>query len=350
MKGLEISRGYYNDIVSPIIKEYLPYLGDKYCAALLGWGSDVLGNDDELSKDHEWGPRCIIFIPETLSENKSKIYDVLNNYIPDEYKGFTTRFKVKDWVRVPDKDGDVHIKVTTCREYLEESIGMYMPTMDIDWLGIPENKLLELTRGEVFYDGFNELTKLREFYKYYPEDVWKFRTVYAWQSLGWNIDLIGLTYKRNDILSARHCLSVTLHRVMRIIFLLNKSYSPSYFKWLHREFYKLPNLSKEVGSIIEELYIEKDMNIVTERLKLMVHYILEYQNSLGLLPKVEIKPNWFSRGFFDIDLNYVAEEIHNSMSGELKDIDLDGALDQWITNEDILLDVNRMRKLRSYYK
>lgn len=350
MKGLEISRGYYKDIISPIINEHRTYLEDKYCAALIGWGSDVLGNDDELSVDHEWGPRCIIFIPESLSEHKNSIYEVLNTHIPCEYKGFTTRFKNKDWVRVPDKDGDVHIEVTTCKEYMEESIGMYMPTDDIDWLGIPENKLLEFTGGEVFYDGFNEITKLREFYSYFPEDVWKFRLSYAWQSLGWNIDLIELTNKRGDILSARHCLSVTLHRLMKIIFLLNREYCPSYYKWLHREFYKLPNLSNKVGIIIEELYIEKDFSIISERLKQIVHYLLEYQNNLGLLPNVEIKYSWFSRGFFDIDFNHIAEQVQGSIKGDLRNIDLDGALDQWITNEDILLDSRRIKKLRNYYK
>lgn len=350
MKELEISRGYYKDVISPIIKEHISYLGDKYCAALIGWGSDVLGNDDELSVDHEWGPRCIIFIPETCTEYKNRVYEVLNACVPDEYKGFTTRFKNENWVRIPDKNGDVHIEVTTCRDYLEENIGMYMPTDDIDWLCIPENKLLEFTGGEIFYDGFNELMKLREFYSYFPEDVWKFRLAYSWQSLGWNIALIGLTYKRGDILSARHCLSVTLHGLMKIIFLLNRKYCHSYLKWLHREFYKLPNLSNDIGIIIEECYREKDFSIISERLKQIVHCLLEYQNNLGLLPKAEIKSTWFSRGFFDIDFNHIAEQIQMSIKGELRNTVLDGALDQWITNEDILLDSRRMKKLRSYYR
>lgn len=350
MKGLDISRGYYQDIIKSIIKANMPYLGDKYCAALIGWGSDVLGNDDELSIDHEWGPRCIIFIPEELKEKKNNIYDFLNTNIPDEYKGFTARFKNKDWIRTPDKDGNVHIKVTTCREYLEENIGMYMPSDDIDWLCIPENKLLEFTRGEVFYDGFNELSKLREFYSYYPDEVWKFRLAYAWQSLGWNIDLIGLTYKRKDILSARHCLSITLHRLMKIIFLLNRTYCPSYFKWLHIEFYKLPKLSDELGSIIEECYTEKDFNLIDQRLKQICYRLLEFQDNLESLPKTEIKSTWFSRGFFDIDFNHIAGQIQGTIKGELGSIDLDGALDQWIANEDILIDSRRMKKLRSYYK
>lgn len=78
--------------------------------------------------------------------------------------------------------------------------------------------------------------------------------------------------------------------------------------------------------------------------------LIEFQDNLKLIPKAEIKFTWFSRGFFDIDFNHISQQIQATIKGELRNIDLDGALDQWITNEDILIDSNRMKKLRSYYK
>jgi len=53
MKGLDLSRAYYNQIIKPLINDNLPQIADNHAAALIGWGSDVLGNDDELSRDHE---------------------------------------------------------------------------------------------------------------------------------------------------------------------------------------------------------------------------------------------------------------------------------------------------------
>lgn len=54
MKGLELCRQYYKEIIEPIIRNKMGFIGGMYAAALIGWGSEVLGNDDELSRDHEW--------------------------------------------------------------------------------------------------------------------------------------------------------------------------------------------------------------------------------------------------------------------------------------------------------
>lgn len=59
MKGLELARCFYFECVQPIIAGRLAPLDGAYAAGLIGYGSDVLGHDDELSRDHEWGPRLV---------------------------------------------------------------------------------------------------------------------------------------------------------------------------------------------------------------------------------------------------------------------------------------------------
>ena len=222
MKGLDLCREYYNSIIKPIIDGYIGFIGGKYASALIGWGSDVLGNDDDISKDHEWGPRCIIFLPEELMQYKDKMYEILNIQIPSMFLSYPTHFIVdKSLMGITrrlsnDGSGDVHIDITTCKDYFQSNLGVLIPQNEIEWLSIPENHLLELTSGEIFFDSIGELTKLREFYgKYYPDDVWKYRLAYAWQSLGWDIDLIGLCYDRGDILSSRYCLNETVFRIIK---------------------------------------------------------------------------------------------------------------------------------------
>ena len=55
MKGLELSRAYYEEYGKPMIDtqlaQYKPYLA----AGLVGEGSECLGFDDELSTDHDFG-------------------------------------------------------------------------------------------------------------------------------------------------------------------------------------------------------------------------------------------------------------------------------------------------------
>ena len=72
MKGLALSRAYFFEAIRPILAKRVTEIGQSYAAALLGWGSDVLGNDDELSRDHEWGPRCLLFLPEPLIRHRGK--------------------------------------------------------------------------------------------------------------------------------------------------------------------------------------------------------------------------------------------------------------------------------------
>ena len=58
--GLELNRLFYQEVVGPLIAAQFPDLA--YSAALIGYGSDVLGYDTALSTDHEWGPRLWLFL------------------------------------------------------------------------------------------------------------------------------------------------------------------------------------------------------------------------------------------------------------------------------------------------
>ena len=58
--GLELSRRFHRDEVAPLLKGAFP--GLPYSAALLGRGSEVLGFDDEMSRDHNWEPRVVLFL------------------------------------------------------------------------------------------------------------------------------------------------------------------------------------------------------------------------------------------------------------------------------------------------
>ena len=58
--GLKLSELFYSEAAKPILDTFFPHL--SYSAALLGWGSEVLGYDDVQSSDHHWGPRFLLFL------------------------------------------------------------------------------------------------------------------------------------------------------------------------------------------------------------------------------------------------------------------------------------------------
>ena len=68
INGIELSRIFYEEAVRPILDAHFPNL--PHSAALLGPGSDVLGYDTPQSRDHDWGPRLLLF----LSADDHKAY------------------------------------------------------------------------------------------------------------------------------------------------------------------------------------------------------------------------------------------------------------------------------------
>jgi len=62
MPSRELSQRFYAEVVRPTID---PVLGDTpYAAAMLGDGSDVLGHDDDVSTDHDFGPPVQLILAE----------------------------------------------------------------------------------------------------------------------------------------------------------------------------------------------------------------------------------------------------------------------------------------------
>ena len=62
--GIDLARGFYREQVAPLLT------GVPHAAALLGNGSEVLGFDDEVSPDHDFGPRVQVFtdVPVSLPD------------------------------------------------------------------------------------------------------------------------------------------------------------------------------------------------------------------------------------------------------------------------------------------
>jgi len=353
VKGLELSRAYYWELIRPVLNS-IPELATAHAAGLIGWGSDVLGHDDDYSRDHEWGPRCLLFLPEERGQECAAVYEALNRQLPGHFKGYPTRFRgvwhADQGVRVASADGgDVHIQVTTCAAYLRENLGALPPHGDLEWLALSEGRLLEFARGEVFYDGVGQLTAWRAYYASYPPQVWKYRLACAWEALGWDVDLVGLCTARGDTLSARHCMANSLYRILRLVFLLNRRYAPGYTKWLHREFAALPHLAVELLPGIEDCYKLADLSVAPYILGDICHWLLDYQETLPELPTVEIQSSPFARGFFEIDCHRIARQIQAACVGELRDQPLYGGVDQWVGHPDLLMDADRLRRLASVY-
>lgn len=358
MKGLELSRKFYFDCVKPVIEEKVPGITGKYAAALIGYGSDVIGNDDEISKDHEWGPRCHLFLEEAVFESyASNLDEILNEILPLEYSGLPTRFKFTEYfgmVPTMNETGQHHVVITTCKRFMELTLGVTdVPKTDFEWLAISEQRLLEFTSGEVFEDNTGELTGLRTQMAYFPEDVWLYRMAFVLESLGWSDDLISECALRRNYISMHLNTGKTVERIMKLVFLVNRRYAPLYAKWLHREFNKLPEIAGEIETELIELLENNNHEQKTETLNRIYGVLLTILNKRGLC---EIHPARFKRDSSDIryDIQTSANDVFSKITGDLKNYAIEGipvgAIDQWMFNEDIVTSANHIKSLLPVYR
>lgn len=64
MKGLELSKGFMKPTARRCLK--FPELEDKLAIGLVGDGSECLGYDDDISRDHDFEPGFCIFVPDDI--------------------------------------------------------------------------------------------------------------------------------------------------------------------------------------------------------------------------------------------------------------------------------------------
>jgi hypothetical protein len=172
--GLKLSKLFYQNEVKQILAEEFPRL--RYSAAVIGWGSEVLGFDTAVSRDHHWGPRLLVFLRDRdYSRLKVPISRALSNNLPYEFMGYSTNYSKADpnGVRHPTRitRGPVNhmVNIYTVRSFFEARLG-FDPSREItvtDWLTSPQQRLLALGRGEVYHDGLGKLEEVRERLRFY---------------------------------------------------------------------------------------------------------------------------------------------------------------------------------------
>ena len=88
ISGLELCREYYETYGRPMIAELFPEYADKIAVGLVGEGSDCFGYDDEISRDHDWGPDFCMWVTEETYEQIGEALEAAYAKLPTEYKGF----------------------------------------------------------------------------------------------------------------------------------------------------------------------------------------------------------------------------------------------------------------------
>lgn len=238
MNGLELSRAFYETYGAPMLREQFPQMLPYLAAGLAGGGSECFGYDDEVSRDHDFEPGFCLFLPgeDVVDRRQAFLLERAYAKLPREFAG------VKRGLMQPV--GGPRRGVLRTAEFFAEKTGAPDGVLTLgQWLQTPEHALAEAVNGELFFDGYGEVTRIRQGLAAYPEDVRK-------KKLAGQLLLMGQAGQYNYLRCIRHgetgaaqlAAAEFVKSAMAAVFLLNRVYQP-YYKWSFRAMRGLPRLA-----------------------------------------------------------------------------------------------------------
>ncbi len=274
MKGLELSRLYYEEYGKPMIEEQFGEYKDRIAVGLCGHGSECFGFDDKTSQDHDFEPGFCLWL--TNEDEKLFGFKLFRAYskLPKEFMGFKVQKK--------SLFGGDFKGVHTINEFYS----FYTPCGDVpqgieEWMAIPDSYLAEATNGEVFYDGLGEFTSIRNrLINERPLDVRLAKLAsavfYMAQAGQYNYSRC---VKHGENGAAAFALNEFAKNTLHAVYLLNDGYMP-YYKWAFRGALNFPvlcDVAEELTEILGAPYNAEKNRPIIERLSAKIVYELANQ-------------------------------------------------------------------------
>ncbi len=318
--GLKLSQYLYEEAVRPILEEHFPAL--VYSAALIGAGSDVLGFDTPQSRDHDWGPRLMLFLAEDeIDRVRPQIEHVMADELPDSIHGYPVDMAVKyrsDNAPGPLPVGNLsrhNVRVYTVRSFVNSilNVDYDQDWRPADWLSFSDQHLRTLTSGQVFHDGLGQLTALCRKIAWYPHDIWLYLLAAQWQRISQEEPFMGRCGQAGDELGSRLVAGRLVKDLVRLCYLMERQYAP-YIKWFGTAFARLacaPRLSPLLMAVLEA----GDWQARQEPLCAAFEFVAEMHNSLGITGPLPVKVSPFhNRPFLVIHADCFAGAIRAAIA------------------------------------
>ncbi|WP_434777960.1 tetratricopeptide repeat protein [Neisseria sp. Ec49-e6-T10] len=242
--GMQLCQNYFEKLCFPVLSQAFPEQINKMAIGLVGEGSECYGFDDELSQDHDFGPRVMVWLTqEDYNQFGQKLQHILN-CLPKSFD-HANEIRASSW-------GSTQKQVFSIEEFYAKFTGLYhLPESIAEWEAIPEHHLSVATNGKVFFDPLGQFTHYRNsLLSFYPEDVrlkkMAARCMKIAQAGQYNF---ARSLKREEYVAASFAGAEFMDAGISMIFLLNRRYQP-FYKWMHRALKDLPIL----GSFSYQLF------------------------------------------------------------------------------------------------
>lgn len=351
--GLRLCRLFYQKEIRPILEKEFPRL--RYSAALIGWGSEVLGFDTAMSRDHHWGPRLLLFLNHRdYVRFENKLSQIFSDNLPHEFLGYPTSYSEPDagGVRHPVKTehGPVNhmVQIFGVQGFCEARLG-FDPTKKIDvidWLTVPQQRLLEFVRGEVYHDGLDKLRRIQEKLKFYPRDVWLYLLAAQWIKIAQEEAFVGRAGEAGDELGSGVVAARLVREIMKLGFLMEREYAP-YSKWIGSAFSRL-KIGRKLTPVLEDVLGARTWKTRETKLAEAYSIVARQHNALRIIRPLPTKATkYYGRPFLVIH----GEVFAGSIRAAIRDDKVKrfppnfGSVDQFIDSTDVLQQLRLLRRL-----
>jgi hypothetical protein len=243
---IDISRDLFFEVVKPALEREFPAETAQTAFGLFGYGSEALKLDDELSRDHHWGVRIDGLTLDTVPPGRRKeIQQAVQAALPASFRGQSLR---------EGHLAGAGLTLDGLQAFLTRTIGIdHIPRSDVEWLLLPEEEIIHLTNGEVWYDPSGQFTAVRRaFQNHYPEPVRRRRIAHWCRYFsGMGSYALKRALLRNDEFYAATAFGKAIRWGVQLAFLLDRHYYP-YDKWLMTFFTRLPRLADPLRPVVHE--------------------------------------------------------------------------------------------------
>lgn len=273
--GLELCEAFYEEFGRPMIRQKFPEYEHMIAVGLVGEGSECFGFDDQVSRDHDFGPGFCLWLTDPvydeIGEELQRAYDEL----PSTYMGVTRFTTLKAQKRVG---------VFRIGDFYESLIGLKdVPATQNQWLFLDDYRLATAVNGKVFKDELGEFTRIRKgILAYYPEEV-RLKKIARQaalmaQSGQYNYSRM---FGRGEKVTAAIALSEFMKHTMAMVYLLNRIYAP-FYKWMHKGMERLAILP-EIRDILNALVdFQAGDERIPQTIEIIVALIIAEMKKQGL--------------------------------------------------------------------
>ncbi len=236
MKGLDISRAFYSEYGLPMLKRDFPAERGRIAVGLIGEGSECLGYDDAVSRDHDFDAGFCLFVTQNDYDIFGFRLERAYEKLPREYMGLTRGLL--------SPVGGARRGVIVIEEFCRKFFGMpTAPKTNRDWLYLPSSSLAAAASGALFADPLGVMSEIRAVIsRGYPEDVLRKRLaghlILAAQAGQYNYPR---AIRREDRGAAQLSIFEFVRHAVSAIYLLNRRFEP-FYKWAFRGLRELPLL------------------------------------------------------------------------------------------------------------